>query len=431
MDIAYRFRNVGIALFLLLALRTNSSSSSAALETTTLNIGPEIIINSNDADEWSPDIAYNSVHNEYLVVWENLWPSGHHDIYARRVSADGRILSWFAVATNTFKQMNPSVAYDPIQDRYLVVFAYDYYGDGSDWDINGRFIPWNGPDPALLDFGICTWNSDQRRPVVVYANSQQEFLVTWTNSLDGQPTYISARRVFAAGGFPSGDGFTVSSGAENRDYQDVAYNLARNEYLVTWDVIKAGTGLDIAGVRLNALGSALLGGDPFAIGEFSIASWPAKEERPAVAACHTADQYLVTWQSDKETGGSDFAIYGRYLSGEAVPGNVYLVSDTTSPQLYPDISCDALGKKYLVAWQDKYVGGEFGIWARVAFPNQILDAEFEVMGPRSQADRQFPAVGGGKINFLTAWMHDRDGGTNVDVHGRLLGYFLYIPIVKR
>jgi len=38
------------------------------------------------------------------------------------------------------------VAYDPTNDRYLVVYIYDVNGDGSDYDLRGRLIPWNGPD---------------------------------------------------------------------------------------------------------------------------------------------------------------------------------------------------------------------------------------------------------------------------------------------
>ena len=425
------FRSLVTAVALLLVLGNTHSSSTAAPSAASSYLGNEIVISERSSDEYSPDIAYNSNHNEYLVVWENIWPGGHHDVYAQRVSGDGRLLSWFAVASNSNKQMNPSVAYDPVHDRYLVVFAYDVWGNGSDWDVYGRFIPWNGPDAGLGDFMICNWTSNQRRPVVAYGRTQEEFLVTWTNAPSGQPTYISAQRVFADGSVFPGNPFLVSSGPENRDYQDVTYNLARNEYLVTWDVDKGSSNLDIAGVRLSGTGVALTGGSPSAVGEFTIAGWPAVEERPSVAACSQADQYLVTWQSDQDTGGTDYAIYARYINGEAVPGNVYEIADTTSPQLYADVACNAGGEKYLLIWQDKYVGGEYGIWARLAYPDETLEPEFEVVGPRSAADRQFPAVAGGYSTFMTAWEHDRDGGTNLDIHGRLLGYVVYLPLVKK
>jgi hypothetical protein len=200
---------------------------------------------------------------------------------------------------------------------------------------------------------------------------------------------------------------------------------------VTWDVSKSGSGLDIYGVRLSATGNALTGGNPTVTGEFPIAGWPSAEEKPAVAACSQADQYLVAWQSDQDTGGTDLAIYGRYISGDAVPGNVYEIADTTSPQLSADVACNAGGQKYLLIWQDKYVGGEYGIWARLAYPSESLEPEFEVVGPRSAADREFPAVAGGYSTFMTAWEHDRDGGSNLDIHGRLLRYAVFLPLVLR
>jgi hypothetical protein len=417
--------------FLLTALGYLRSSSTAAVSIDALTTRTEITISERDSNEYSPDVAYNPNHNEYLVVWENVWVGGHHDIYAQRISGEGKVLSWFAVASGTNKQMNPSVAYDPTNDRYLVVWAYDFWGNDTDWDIYGRFIPWNGPNVSLQDFSICDWTSNQRRPVVAYALSQQEFLVTWTNAPSGQPTYISARRVYADGsGFPAG-GFLVSSGPEDRDFQDVTYNLARNEYLVTWDVLKSGSGLDIWGIRLSATGSALLGGNPPAIGEFAIAGWPAVEELPAAAACSQADQYLVAWQSDQDTGGTDTAIYARYINGDGVPGDVVMISDTTLPQRNVDIACNAVGRKYLLVWQDMYVGGLYGVWARTAYPDESLEPEFGLVGPHASANREYPAAAGGRSTFLTAWEHDRDGGINRDIHGRLLGYVAYIPLVVK
>ena len=74
--------------------------------------------------------------------------------------------------------------------------------------------------------------------------------MAWINFAPGVPSYVSARRVFADGsGFPPGDGFTVWSGAEPADYPDVAYNGARAEYLVTWDVFFAVSNIDIDAQR--------------------------------------------------------------------------------------------------------------------------------------------------------------------------------------
>jgi hypothetical protein len=434
MHAAKSFRFLLTVLTLLLLAGYLIPSSSAAPSAPSDYRTPAILISDVAANQYRPDIAYNSQHDEYLVVWENLWAGGYHDVYAQRVSGSGQLLSWFAVSTSTYSKMNPSVAYDPTRDRYLVVFSYDAYGTGGDWDIYGRYIPWNGPSASLTDFVICNWASlNQLRPVVAFGRAQDEYLVTWTNAWSGQPSYISARRVFADGsGFPSNP-FLISSGPENRDYQDVTYNLHRNEYLITWDVDKSGTGLDIYGERLAGNGSVLTGGTniPPVTGEFPIAGWPDKEERPAVAACDQADQYLVAWQSDLGTGGTDYAVYGYYLNGDAVPVHVFQICDTTSPDMYVEVGCDADGDRYLLAWQSKYVGGEYSVWARLAFPDRSLGTDFEVVGPRQNADREFPGVAGGFSNFLVAWEHDRDGGANKDIYGRFIGYMFYLPLLRK
>jgi hypothetical protein len=424
--------SIVISLFAITLIAGNLYTSVPAAPSTPENYPTSpFMISAKSADEYEPKIAFNSKHREYLVVWENLWSEEDHDVYARRVSSTGSVLNEFAVSTGSYNQMNPSVAYDPINDRYLVIFVYDYDGTGRDWDIVGRFIPWDGPNQGLVDFSICNWSSNQRHPELVYGRAMEEFLATWTNAPEGQPTYISARRIYANGtGFPD-DPFLITSGPEYRDFSDVTYNLHRNEYLVTWDVDKGSGNLDIYGKRLDGYGNTLTGGDPPVLGEFPIAGWPALEKWSAVAACEKADQYLVAWQSDKGTGQADFAIYARYLNGDAFPVYITLIVDTSQYDVNVDVACNAFGDRYLLAYQNLYVGGDYGIWARTAFPNFSLGPEFEVIGPHQDADREFAAIGGGSSNFLMAWEHDRDFGVNKDIYGRIIGYSLNLPLIGK
>jgi len=284
----------------------------------------EITISALDNEEYLPSVAYNWKHDEYLVVWHNTWTIGTRDIRAQRVSAGGQLLgSEFLVAESPTKDYaQPSVDYDPVNDRYLVAYIYDTVGDGSDWDLYGRFIPWDGPDAGLTEFVICNFATHQWNPKVAYGRAVEEYLVVWANEYQAgtSPMYISGRRVKASdGSFPGGTGsdLTISHGTENRVNPDVTYNLARNEYLVVWD-----NAVDIFGVRLTGDLSHDFGG------EFGIAEWPDTEIHPAVAACDDADQYLVAWQSFA-TGTYD--IYARFVKGDGTLEGVYEVEATTSP----------------------------------------------------------------------------------------------------
>lgn len=262
-------------------VRHAAVGSQTALAAASATAGPhlsgEIVISSLDNEQHLPAVAYNWKHKEYLVVWHNTWVVGTRDIRARRISPQGDLLgSEFTVAESpTRDYAQPSVAYDPVNDRYLVVYIYDTFGDGSDWDLYGRFIPWDGPSPSLTEFAICTWATHQWNPKVAYGRAVEEYLVVWNNEYQSGvlPMYISGRRVSADGsGFPGGTSdLTISHTTENRVNPDVAYNLARNEYLVVYDNV-----VDVYGVRLRG-DAAQLGG-----GEVGIAGWPDTEIHPAV-----------------------------------------------------------------------------------------------------------------------------------------------------
>ena len=408
------------------AAATRTPDREAALPS---HLGPEIIISARDSEEHLPAIAYNSKHNEYLTVWENEWGGGYHDVYAQRISASGQLLSWFALTT-THSQTSPAVAYDPDQDRYLVVWAYDTYGNASDWDVFGRFVPWNGP-PDPTAFLICNWPSSQQQPAVTYNSVRKEYLVVWKDAV--VPSTISARRVLGIGGFPDGGAWTLSpTTPQNRDSPDVTYNLHRNEYLVTWDIEINPGDRDIRGIRLRGDGTALTGGNPPVVGEFRIADYiGANEWTAAVAACAAADQYLVAWQSDDGTGGADYAIYARYLNGEAVPGNLKPIDDTPYHDLNVALDCNPAGNRYELAWQTYLPGLGYGIRERAALPSETLSVKSWVVAPAQACDRVFPAVGGGQVGFLVAWEHQRDTTGNRDIHGRLLQYGAYLPLLLR
>jgi hypothetical protein len=402
-------------------------SAGASAATAGPHLSGEIVISALDNEEYLPAVAYNWKHREYLVVWHTKWAIGTRDIRAARVSEQGELISWFTVATGAGSdnhiRAQPSVAYDPINDRYLVVFIHDIWGDGSDWDVDGRFIPWDGPSAYLTEFPISNWNTHQWNPKVAYGRAVEEFLVVWANEYQAgtPPMYISGRRVKADGsGFPGGTSdLTISNPTENRVNPDVTYNLARNEYMVVYD-----NAVDIFGIRLTGDLGHNFGG------EFVIAGWPSVEIRPAVAACQGADQYLVAWQSDQSA--SNDAIYARFIGGDGTLAGVHLIADSTGPEREPDVACNQAGNQYLVAWQTIYVSDKYGIMGRLVHPDETMDAGFVIVDASWTAGRTEPVVAGGYTNYLVAWEHERDGTSYQDIHGRLITpYTLFLPLVVR
>ncbi len=104
----------------------------SSLSNSSVKLSPFINIWLDDVDNHSPAVAYNSHHDEYLVVWYNdRGPT--RDVFARRVRADGTLLSSFTITHNAnFWNYNPDLAYSPKHDEYLVVWTYDSVLTDSD-----------------------------------------------------------------------------------------------------------------------------------------------------------------------------------------------------------------------------------------------------------------------------------------------------------
>ncbi|NOR84190.1 MAG: hypothetical protein GQ526_11935, partial [Ardenticatenales bacterium] len=304
-----------------------------------------------------------------------------------------------------------SVAYDPVTNRYLVVWAREM--PSSNYDIYGRFIPWDGI-PTASEFPIDSSTSDDSSsPKVAYALAQGEYLVVWEDYSGGWPEYrVSGRRVKAVGGgWPAR--FTIAEHAsENRRNPHVAYNLARNEYLVTYDnMYLAGTNNE------NIYGKRLAGDGTVLGGELGIAGWPDDEVAPAVAACDGADQYLVTWTS-VQSGGK--RVYARFVDGDGTLKGVHQIDDSTTDYPYSPAAVDCKwGVQYMVTWE-RYAGGSLvGIRGRVAYSDESMDSSFEIEVPHSP-HRERPAVACSDPNCLVAWEH-RDASGYAEIYGRIVG----------
>ena len=374
-------------------------------------MGPEIPISVLDNQQYNPHVAYNSIRDQYLVVWQNFW-GGSRDIYGRRLDGEGNLLSYFTISTGTFDRVQPAVAYDPLNDRYLVVWSYDFHGNGSDWDLYGRLIPWNGPDGGLTEFPIETSTRTQDSSEVAFALAQQEFMVVWNNRGGGVPIDIEGARMQLNGNLIPGGLVLVASGATDRTNPDIAYNLDRNEYLVTYDDL----GANILATRLTGNG-VILGG-----GEFGIATWPSPESKPSVAACGGGtDRYFVAWQSQVSATNND--VYGRFVTGDGVPDGAPLrFPYHTMDEQEPEVTCRNGSAEFLVVWEEQYSTGAFGIRGSRVFPNGTLSFPFAVrpvwVGETGVAT--MPAAVGGEQGYLVVWEHDRQGTSYQDIHGKMV-----------
>ena len=199
-------------------------------------------------NDWqrSPKPAYNSVANKYLVVWQEESYDGKGDIYGRMVNANGTLsLAQFPIATAVEYQWNPDLVYNPITNQFLVVWQDDRMVPGDN-DIYGQFV---NADRTLSgnNFAISNPSTDQLLPSVAYNTTDNQYLVIWQDDRNPASDADIYGQVINGNGSLNGGNFAISTASANQDYPDIAYASSANRYLVVWEQSN-----DIYGRLVNA-----------------------------------------------------------------------------------------------------------------------------------------------------------------------------------
>jgi hypothetical protein len=203
-------------------------------------LSPEIRISDPSIlqDQEDPAIAYNSSQGEYMVAWYNN-RTNTQDITVQRMTDHGTLNSYFFVSTASNCRY-PDLAYSLTNGNYLVVWSQFYDdttpSDDDRWEIWGRIIEWNAPG-TNSPFQIASWgNMNLEYPRVAYNSYRNQYLVVWQTSFKstGVLTGIGRRLLGGTGNFETDPGYLTGEFPYNEGSPDLDYNLAGDNYLVTW-----------------------------------------------------------------------------------------------------------------------------------------------------------------------------------------------------
>ncbi|HEX6457912.1 MAG TPA: DUF11 domain-containing protein [Thermoleophilaceae bacterium] len=308
-----------------------------------------------------PDIAYNTRHNEHLVVWVATG-NGTVAIYGQRIDQDGNAIGGpFQISDNsTAKAQNtsepPTVTYNPVADEYLVAWGARPTGGGE--DVYVQRVAADGTlllpaDELISDTGTY---SDLETQEPVYSPDSNEYFVVWKadGSTGGQQIY--GQRL-AADGSQIGSDIQISQmTGQADDAVSLAYNSREHEYLAVWRGFQTGAEDEIYGQRLSLTG-AEIGTNDFQISDMT-ASGTANP--PRVAYNSRDDQYLVAWTGDFGTGNDQVFIQLLDAAGNKV-GAQAPISDDTVEAFRPDIAYNPNSDEYFVSWHngDNEVHGQY------------------------------------------------------------------------
>ena len=298
-----------------------------------------------------PDVAYNPVTNQFLVVYA-LAPD-NWKISACIVEGDGTAGSFVPIATSTFKEYHPEVACDPTTGDYLVVYERELQLDSTVWrevwaqrvNDDGTLIgdPYQLSNPSLHSYQCA----------VSCAGGQ--FLVVWREQQTSGKGRILGRIIQSW--YPSKTTIVVAS-AKDSSSPKVAYNPTRAEYLVVYQTRTSSTARWLLeDTRISTLGDLK--------GTHTITKATATDEHcqaPDVACDWANGQYIVTWAQGPAVASPSLAshqIWAQRVDGGGEPLDSPIpVSDQGKDQpVYLGIPAPAIAAgfcgKSLIVWEDQ------------------------------------------------------------------------------
>jgi hypothetical protein len=320
-------------------------------------------LTTNGVNEHVPVAAFNPKRNEYLVVWSNCPTGDVCNVLGLRTTSQGVPIGTPITITSGYEDLFPAIGYNNYHGEYLVAYHRD---TATGFHLYGRIILGGGtlwgPELTIDDSsGGQARASIAFNPTAINHGHPGEYLVAYAAS-GASGGMIVTKHVGSYGDVDT-LGHTVDEYG-NFDTPDVAYNPARNEYLVTYASIISNTPTfqdsDIYAQRLSADGAPL----GF---KLYIAVGTPDTTLPQVAVGDDTYFIVHTLGPNNITGTQQ--IVGAWLTGEGNPiaySPPFLVEPSPNGLSYPRVAY--VNQGFLVTWGNPALTSTANVYGQYVRP---------------------------------------------------------------
>lgn len=186
-------------------------------------IGGNVIISTTGAPAPSGQVCYNPNANQFLSTFRN---QSNSTLEGRIINADGTFASPIFEISTMFPEsgMAAGVAFDPVNDRYLVAFS-EFCCSG----VYGQFV---APDGTLVGgaFTVFPPNGHRLQPLTAYDPVNSVYLVAWSDSDTGK-IYL---QLLNDDGSNAGESLAVPNPGSASGPPHVKANTDQGGFIVVW-----------------------------------------------------------------------------------------------------------------------------------------------------------------------------------------------------
>lgn len=402
--------------------------------------GPSFQVSQVEALQARPAIAHDPGRDRFFSTWHDFRNKATTglDIYGRIVDGRGQAVTGDTpVARSRGSQGFSAVAFDPVNERYLVVWTDWRDAADVDSDIYGRFINADG-SPHGDEFRVsATRGISQKFPNLAFDPGRQRFLVLWVDARNAQVDKLYGRYLDVNGNL-LGEEFPVALEGNYQDYPSLLFDPRHDRFVVVWR--------DTRSIAIDRLEKAVYGRFIDAVQGPSGTTFRIALEKEgcsplslrAVSYAPGDDAYFVAWSSGRNyseilpsTGGyrdrqRGLDVYGAFISVEdgSLRKPPFPIASEIDYQEVPSVSYDPGSNRFLVVWYDLRrppTGRDSDIYGRFVAPTGEMSDEFLVSENQAIGTRKYPTVAFSpqSRSFLVLWEdgRGRDTGRARQIYG--------------
>ena len=346
-----------------------------------------------------------------IVTWQD-GRGTSSDIYAQRISADGKV-QWatngVALSTTAENQQNPASVSDGAGGAVVTWFE----AHSGQYDIYAQRVSATGTILwAAGGVPLCTATGDQVYPTIISDNAGGA-IVTWPDSRGGSNSSDVYAQRLSADGVPqwTADGLAVCVAAGTQSDPTIVADDAGGA-IVTWHDFRNGTDSDIYAQRISAGGAVLWTADGAALCKAT------GNQMTTSIVSDGAGGAIVTW-NDPRSATNNYDVYAQRISaGGAVlwTADGLALCTATGNQYFPIMVSDGAGGA-IATWKDARSGNYDIYTQRISAGGAVLWTANGVALCTAPGGQDYPTlVPDGAGGAIVTWMDIRSG--NYDIYTR-------------
>jgi len=321
-------------------------------------VGKAFEISATGLAEWMPNLEYNSVDDEFLVLWYASGPreEGGESLFSfhgQRIDINGKLLGeQFTPIDYLGNRVGilPTPVFNPSKNNYMVAYNQGREGTGIDTLIT---IINNLGEIELDPIAMSDDPSNQMHPAIVFNTKKREYFVAYNDSRYGDANIFGV--ILGEDGSIVKPEFVVNSAEGGQINPHACYNPTDDTYLVNWEDFRHVedwmANSDMYGALLDSDGTVKVNDIPMR-DDFGTDD-EGDQRHNNIAYNPDKNEFLVSWSDNGRPSLQNGGAIGRivYADGTLADSEI-IISDEAGFQMFPHIDYIEGKQMYFVLWED-------------------------------------------------------------------------------